>query len=220
MAGSRRADRCTAAATLAFPLLAAEPLPLSRDEFKMYRHYQAAISDPRVQKMKPEVRVAAIARDGKFKLKELEAVIAKGEEAGDLKGLCEKNLREALEATELRGRLGKLEADLTEEHGVAYVQWMNEKQEALPYEASIAAATAVAACPVVSTVQVWAMDKSNPKARVFQGLIGASSASNIKVEKAKDFAVTRYLRLFEKVKSVSNGDDLSGELGQSKAGGP
>ena len=204
----------------ALPVSAAAPIALSRDEFKMYRHYQAAISDPRVQKMKPEGRVAAIARDGKFKLKDLTAVIAKGDEAGDLKAPCEANLKEALEATDLRGRLGKVEADLTEEHGVAYVQWMNEKQEALPSEASIAAATAVAACPIVSTVQVWAMDKANPKARVFQGLIGASSATNIKVDKVKDFAVTRYLRLFEKVKSVTNGDDLSGELGQSKAAGP
>ena len=200
----------------AFPLAASEPIALSRDEFKMYRHYQAAIADPRVQKMKPEARVAAIARDSKYKLKELVAVIARGDEAGDLKARCESNLKEALEGTELRGRLGRLEADLTEEHGVAYVQWMNEKQEVLPIEASIAAATAVQACPLVSTIQVWAMDKASPRTRVFQGLIGASSAANIKVDKAKDFATTRYLRLFEKVKSVTNGDDLTGELGEAR----
>ncbi len=203
----------------AVPCIASEPLLLSRDEFKMYRHYQVAIEDPRVQKMKPEARLGAIAKDGKYKLKDLNAVIAKGDEAGDLKAICEKNLKVALEGTDLKGRIGKLEADLSEAHGVAYVQWMNEKQESLPLEASVAAATAVAACPMISTVQVWAMDKSNPKARVFQGLIGATSASNIKVDKAKDFAVTRYMRLFEKVKSVTNGDDLSGELGEAKATG-
>ncbi len=205
---------------LTFSAFAAEPLPLTRDEFKMYKHYKVALEDPRVQKMKPDARVAAIAKDAKFKVKDLSAVIAKGDEAGDLKALCEKNLHEALDATELKGRLGKIEADLTEEHGVAYVQWMNEKPEVLPVEASIAAATAVSACPVVSSVQVWAMDKANPKARVFQGLIGASSAANIKPEKAKDFAVTRYLRLFEKVKNAANGDDLSGELGEVKAAAP
>lgn len=207
-------------AVAALPAFAADPLPLTRDEFKMYKHYQVALADPRVQKMKPEARAAAIAKDAKFKLKDLTAVIAKGDEAGDLKPVCEKNLKEALEGTELKGRLGKIEADLTEEHGVAYVQWMNEKPEVLPIEASIAAATAVAACPVVSTVQVWAMDKANPKARVFQGLIGATAAANIKPDKAKDFAVTRYLRLFEKVKNIANGDDLSGELGEAKAAAP
>ncbi len=204
----------------AFPCLATEPLPLSRDEFKMYKHYQVAIEDPRVQKMKPEARVAAIARDAKYKLKDFSAVIARGDEAGDLKVICERNLKEALEGSELKGRIGKLEADLSAEHGVLYVQWLNEKQDALPVEASVAAATAVGACPVVSSIQVWAMDKANPKVRVFQGLIGASSAANIKVDKAKDFAVTRYLRLFEKVKSVTHGDDLSGELGEAKATGP
>jgi hypothetical protein len=207
-------------AASAAPALSAEPLPLTRDEFKMYRHYKVAMEDPRVQKMKPGARNAAIAKDAKYKLKDMEAAVAKGDEAGDLKAICEKNLKEALDGTELKGRIGRLDADLTEEHGVAYVQWMNEKPEALPVEASVAAATAVAACPVVSSVQVWAMDKANPKARVFQGLIGATSASNIKVDKAKDFATTRYMRLFEKVKSVSNGDDLSGELGEAKATGP
>ena len=218
MASARFALLLTTAFT--FPVLAADPLPLSRDEFKMYKHYKVALEDPRVQKMKPDARAAAIAKDAKYKLKDLNAVIAKGDEAGDLKALCEKNLQESLDATELKGRLGKIEADLTEEHGVAYVQWMNEKPEVLPIEASIAAATAVSACPVVSSIQVWAMDKASPKTRVFQGLIGASSAANIKPEKAKDFAVTRYLRLFEKVKNAANGDDLSGELGEAKATGP
>ena len=199
--------------------LAAEPLPLTREEFKMYRHYKVASEDPRVQKMKPDARLGAIAKDAKYKVKDLNAAIAKGDEAGDLKAICETNLKEALEGTELKGRLGKVEADLTEEHGVAYVQWMNEKQEVLPIEASIAAATAAAACPIVSSIQVWAMDKANPKARVFQGLIGTTSASNIKVAMAKEWAVTRYLRLFEKVKSVTNGDDLSGGLGEAKATG-
>lgn len=220
MASPRFALLLIAASAAPAPAVASEPLPLSRDEFKMYRHYKVAMEDPRVQKMKPEARVGAIAKDAKYKVKDLNAAIAKGDEAGDLKGICEKNLKEALEGTDLKGRIGKLEADLTEEHGVAYVQWMNEKHEALPIEASVAAATAVAACPVVSTIQVWAMDKANPKARVFQGLIGASSAANIKVDKAKDFAVTRYMRLFEKVKNVANGDDLSGELGEAKATGP
>ena len=117
MASARLALLMIAAS--AVPALASEPLPLSRDEFKMYRHYKVAIEDPRVQKMKPDARVAAIAKDAKYKLKDLSAVITKGDEAGDLKVLCEKNLREALDGTELKGRIGKLEADLTEEHGVA-----------------------------------------------------------------------------------------------------
>jgi len=196
---------------------AADPFPLSRDEYKMYKHYQDALADPRVQKMKPEARMAAIARDAKLKLKELQAAVEKGDGAGDLKAKCDQGLKEALEGTALKGLTGKVEADLSEAHGVAYVQWMNDSPDKLNVEACVAARAAVDGCPIVSSVQVWAQDKANPKARVFQGLISASAAANIKPDKLKDFAETRYIRLFEKVKSVKNGDDLSAESGTPTA---
>jgi hypothetical protein len=41
----------------------------------------------------------------------------------------------------------------------------------------------------------------------------SASARRINVDRVKDFAETRYLKLFEKVKSVANGDDLSAESG-------
>lgn len=193
--------------------LASEPFPLTRDEYKMYKHYQNALSDPRVEKMKPEARLGAIAKDAHFKPKELAAAVEKGDAAGDLKAKCEAGLKEALEGSALKGLTGKVEADLGEEHGVAYVQWLNENPDKLAPEACVAAKAAVDGCPLVSSIQVWAQDKSNPKVRVFQGLISASAAQNIKLDKLKDFAETRYIRLFEKVKSVKNGDDLSSESG-------
>ena len=55
------------------------------------------------------------------------------------------------------------------------------------------------------------------KARVFQALISSSAAAKISAEKCKDFAQTRYIRLFEKLKSVANGDDLSAETGTPTA---
>jgi hypothetical protein len=195
----------------AAPALALEPITVTRDEFKMHKHYKNALEDPRVQKMKPEARLGAIAKDAKQKPKDLQAAIDKVEAAGDLKAKCEANLKEAFEASSLKGRMGKLEADLTEEHAVAYVQWNNEKPEALPVEAATVAATALTACPLVSSIQVWAQDLANPKSRVFQGLISGSAAANIKADKIADFAQTRYLRLFEKVKSVQNNDDFSAE---------
>ena len=75
------------------------------------------------------------------------------------------------------------------------------------------------ACPILSTIQVWAQDKATPKVRVFQALISSSAAAKINAEKAKDFAQTRYIRLFEKLKSVANGDDLSAESGTPTASG-
>lgn len=194
-------------------LLASEPVDLTQDEFKMYRHYLNAIEDPRVQKLKPESRHAAIAKDAKYKLKDMEKAISRAEGAGDFKGKCEGNIKEALAKGELAGRIGKVEVDTSEPHAVAYVQWLNEKPENLAVEASLAASLTNSACPILSTIQVWAQDKAAPKARVFQALISSSAAAKINAEKVKDFAQTRYLRLFEKLKSVENGDDLSGESG-------
>ncbi len=197
---------------VAVPAFASQPIELTLSEFKMYRHYLNAMADERVQKMKPEARVGAIAKDAKFNVKELQKVIAKGEAAGDLKAACEANLKEALEAGELKGRVAKVEVDTSEPHAVGYVQWLNEDQAQLSVEAVVAAAQAAPACPILSTLQLWASDKANPKSRVWQGLISASAAGQFKAEKAKDFAETLYVRKFEKVKSVAKGDDLSGEL--------
>ena len=202
---------------LAQTAFAAEPFPLTRDEYKMFKHYQSAIDDPRVQKMKPEARLAAIARDAHYKPKELQAAVDKGEAAGDLKARCEQGIKEAIDAGALKGLSGKIEADLAEEHGVAYVQWLNENPDKLAPEACVAARAGIDGCPLVSSVQVWAQDKANPKARVFQALISATAADKIKTDKLKDFAETRYIRLFEKVKSVKNGDDLSAESGTPTA---
>jgi len=200
-------------------LLSAEPIELTQDEFKMYRHYQQAMEDPRVQKMKEEARPAAIAKDAKYKLKDMQKAIERAVAAGDFKGKCEGNIKEALGKGEVAGRIGKIEVDITEPHAVAYVQWLNEKPENLAVEASLVAASTSGACPILSTIQVWAQDKAAPKVRVFQALISATAAAKINPEKAKDFAETRYMRLFEKVKSVANGDDLSAESGTPTASG-
>jgi hypothetical protein len=200
-------------------LLAAEPVELTQEEFKMFRHYQQAMEDPRVQKMKEEVRPAAIAKDAKYKLKDMQKAIERAEAAGDFKAKCEANIKEAVATGDLNGRIGKVEVDVTEPHAVAYVQWLNESPDKLAVEASLIAAHTTSACPILSTIQVWAQDKAAPKVRVFQALISASAAAKINADKAKDFAQTRYLRLFEKVKSVANGDDLSAESGTPTASG-
>ncbi|MBI3183524.1 MAG: hypothetical protein HYZ28_15410 [Myxococcales bacterium] len=189
----------------------ADPIELTLEEFKMYRHYLKAMGDPRVQKIKPEGRMGAIAKDAGFKLRDLQRAVARGEAAGDVKAACESNLRQALEKTDLKGRISKIEVDAGEPHAVAYVQWLNENLAQLEEEASVIAATAQPACPVASTLQVWAQDKARPSVRVFQGLIAASAAAKIKPERAKDFADTRYIRLFEKVKSAAAGDDFTPE---------
>lgn len=201
------------ACLLTSTLCLADFTELTLEEFKVYQHYKNAMEDPRVQKMKPEARVPAIAKDAGYKLKDLQAAIAKGEAAGDVKGKCEAAIREALSGSELAGRVGTVDVDTSDPHAVGYVQWLNESPEKLEIEACTSAALVQKSCPILSTVQVWAQDNANPKARVFQALISGSAAAKIKPDRIKDFASTRYMRLFEKVKSVAAGDDLSQESG-------
>jgi hypothetical protein len=196
------------AVVVASSALAMEPVGLTEDEYKMYRHAKLAMDDPRVQAMKEPARLPAIAKDAGFKLKDLKSALEKGDAAGDFKGKCEANVRESLDAA-FKGRVAKVEIDTSAEHAVAYVEWLNEEQKNLPLEACLVAAKAADACPIASSIQVWAADKANPKTRVFQALISQSGAHRINVEKAKDYAETRYLKLFEKVKNAANGDDLS-----------
>ncbi len=209
----RSLSLCFVGLVFSFKAVAAEPIGLTEDEFKMYRHYTLALADTRVQAMKPEVRLAAIAKDAGYKPKELQKAVERGEAAGDVKAKCEGNLKDVLAKSELGSQLGKVEVDTSAEHAVAYVQWFNEEPKNLPVEACVAAVRAAEACPIAATIQVWAQDKANPKARVFQALISTTGAKRINAEKVKDYAETRYLKLFEKVKSAANGDDLSADLG-------
>jgi hypothetical protein len=185
--------------------LAGPSIELTQEEFKMYRHWQRAIKDPRVEKMAPEKRNPAIAKDARFKLKDMEVAVEKGEAAGDLGAQCATAIRGALTGP-LGGALGTIEVDSGAPHAVAYVNWHNESLGKLEEEASLIAAHTAKACPILSTIQVTATDKANPRVRLFQALISQSAASRISIERARDFAHTRYIRLFESVKSIANGD--------------
>ncbi|MBL8936046.1 MAG: hypothetical protein JNM69_15925 [Archangium sp.] len=194
-----------------------EKVELTEEEFKMFRQATLALADPRVQAMKPEARLPAIAKDAGFKLKDLQKAMERAEAAGDVKAKCEANVKEALAGTDLKDKLGRLEVDTDAPHAVIYVQWFNEEAKDLAVQACTAAVTVANVCPIAATVTVYANDKAAPKTRVFQALISNQGARRINAEKVKDYAETRYMKLFEKVKSVANGDDLSAESGAPTA---
>ena len=182
--------------------LGAAPVELTADEFKLFRHYQRALEDPRVSKLKPSARLAAIARDSKVAPRVLEQAVARGEAAGDIKANCQAAVEEALGRSALAGRVDKVDLDTSQPHAVAYLSWRNETPGLLNQEAAIAAGTFSRACPVASTIQVWAVEVGSPDRRVFEGLISAEAAARIKLDQVKEFADSRYRRLFEKVKSA------------------
>jgi hypothetical protein len=189
---------------------AAQPIALSEDEFKMVRHYQIALEDARVQKMPEGKRMPAIAKDSGYKLKDLQRALKKADAQGDVKAPCEANIKESIDAAPLAGRISKVNVDTSEAHAVAYVEWVNENATLLEEEAAAVAFRTAQACPILSSIQVWATDKANASARIFQALIARGAAQRINPDRIKDFAQTRYIKLFEKVKNASKGDTLDG----------
>lgn len=181
------------------PGLAEETLSITRHQFQLYRDYQGALKDARVQKMKPKDRLAAIARNFRVKEKELRQAIAAGDREGSqVEPVETAALKGAFKGTPLEGQMGELRVDAHEGHVVGYIQWFNTDPSKLDQEACWAASRAVKAAPLVGTFDLYASDSKARDKKVYTALIGADRAVNIHEDQIVDFAQTRYVRLFEK----------------------
>lgn len=180
-------------------------LHITKGQFQLYRDYQDALQDPRVQKMKEKDRLPAIARNFHVKLPELKAAIAMGQQEADRVEAAEvSSLKAAFAGSPLEGRIGDVRVDAKKGHIIAYVQWLNSDPTKVDQEACWAAARSVKAAPLVGTFDLYASDAANKDKRVFSALIGADRAVNIKEDQIVDYATTRYLRLFEKRETTAS----------------
>jgi hypothetical protein len=191
----------------AFAAHASDLAGLTEEEFKLARHYQLALEDPRVQKMSADRRLPAIAKDAGVKVKDLQRAVDKLEAAGDVKAACEAAIHVGAASAPLDQRIGKVSLDMMEAHAIAYVEWVNDSPALLEDEAAYVASRAASACPIASSIQVWANDKASQH-RVFQALISRTAALRINQDRVRDFARTRYIKLFEQVKNATAGDPL------------
>ena len=179
-------------------------LHITRAQFQLYRDYQDALTDPRVQKIKPSERLHAIARNFHVKPHDLQAAITAGEQEAEQVQAAEiASIKSAFDGTPLQGKLGDVRVDTTKGHIIAYVEWLNADPSKLEQEACWAAARASKAAPLVGTFDLYAQDAAEKQKRVFSALIDADRAENIREDQIIDFASTRYIRLFEKRESAS-----------------
>jgi hypothetical protein len=179
--------------------LAAEALTITRAQYQLFKDYQDALQDERVQKLKEKDRLPAIARNFKIKEKDLREALEAGEQQGPQVESSENAaLASAYQGTALQGRTGELRVDASKGHVVTYVQWFNADPALLDQEACLAAVRAVGAAPLTGTVFLYAHNAGKKDQKVYSSLISAENASRIKEDQIHDFAQTRYLRLFEK----------------------
>ena len=197
------------AAALALSLASAPgyagELPMTLEEFKLWRDYQAALDDPRVQKLPEARRLGAIAKNFKVKEGELSAAVEKGAAHGEaIAKLAEEAIRASLADTDLGPRLKSVRVDTSAAHVVTYLVWKAAKTDnfSTDKEVCLAAARARGASPVTSTFKFEVLDSVAGTVKVFEGLISRSAAGRIREASIVDFASTRYLKLFEKVERI------------------
>jgi hypothetical protein len=193
-----------AVAALTTTRASAADLPITAQEFKLWRDYQSALEDPRVQKMAEKDRIPNIARNFRVPEKVLREAIAKGEEYGEKVGpTAEEAIRAAFDDTELSGRIQRVKVDASGAHPIAYVTWLPDRPERFDREACLVAARVRKAAPLVGTIKLEVSNPGGPEGTFqFEALISAASADRIDERKIVDFASTRYIKLFEKVKRL------------------
>ncbi len=181
----------------------ADPAAMTPDEYKLWVDYQNALEDPRVQKMKPRVRLIKIARNFRVKLPVLKKAIAKGEKFAE--GLVAENqtgAETALKASKVGAQITSVELVDVEGVVIGYVSWKATKKDRLTFDAAYLAQAIGDAAPITNT---WAMWACMGKKKVWTGMIRPSAASRIDLARIEDFALTRYLRLFEDVRNFFEG---------------
>ena len=204
------------AAALALPIFVptaspAGELPMTAEEFGLWRDYQSALGDPKVEKLAEKDRLPAIARNflatgtcsGACE-KKLREANEKGKQFGESIGKqVEQMARDSLKGTEVGARLKELKIDDSASHVVAYVTFTAVSAETIDREVCLVASKVLKSNALVSTLKVDAVDPGDDKKKLFEAIISRKNAQKIDEEKIVDFATTRYLRLFEKVKRAA-----------------
>ena len=158
------------------------------------------LQDDRVVKMRPNQRLAAIARNFKISPAKLKGIVDKGQQWPNLEAIgkaCEDGIRASFQGTPLADRLDMVEVDVGNAHVVSYVSWLQGEPEKLPEEAVLIAAKVKKAAPISADIRIWAEDPKDKSHKVFDGLIPGEAAGRFQEFRIPDFARTRYIKAFQ-----------------------
>jgi hypothetical protein len=196
---------------LALPLVGTPALAapdLDEEDFRVYCGYLDALTDDKVQKLKPKQREERIAKMAKLSPKTLMASVKKGEAVGatceEIGKQYEESLKKSL-AEAMPGRIDLFVLDWDDpSHVLAYVRWKGADKQQLEEEAALLAYSLATVAPIIRTIAVrgvdpTAADRESDEAVWFEAKINRQRASRIEKERIKDFADTRYIRLFDNV---------------------
>ncbi len=188
---------------------------LTEEEFRLYCGYLDAIVQPAVAKLKGKARDQKVASMAKVKLPVLLAAVEKGERAGatcdEIGKKVEGDAKAAVDAA-LPGRVVVFNFDDSDpSHVVAQVTWLGIDRKKVLEEASLLAATLAAEAKITKTIAIRAVDpgaadKLADEAMWWEGKITRPNAVRIDRAKIPDYALTRYVRLFDGCKTNVGAD--------------
>ncbi len=196
------------AVALSAPAASAAP-DVSGEDFRVFCGYLDALGEPKVQKIKSErKRDQKIARMAKMSVKKLKASVAKVEKIGatcdEVGKKLESDAAVALKKA-LPGRVAVYQLDYSDpDHVVALITWKGGDKKLLEEEAALIARTLADEVPIVRTIAVRGVnplvaDNESDAATWFEAKITRDRAARIDPKSIKDFADTRYIRLFDNV---------------------
>ncbi|MBI1946732.1 MAG: hypothetical protein HYS27_13625 [Deltaproteobacteria bacterium] len=215
----RRSHRLAVAAALAVAAFAGAPakaaVDLTEEEFRLYCGYLDAIEQPAVAKLSGKKRDQKVASMAKVKLPVLLAAVEKGGRAGatcdEIGKKVERDAKSAVEGA-LPGRVVVFNFDDSDpSHVVAQVTWLGIDKKKVLEEASLLAVTLASEAKITKTIAIRAVDpgatdKLTDEAMWWEGKITRPNAARIDKAKIPDYALTRYVRLFDGCKTNVGAD--------------
>lgn len=209
LAARRHVLPCVAMSLLALPVRAA--VSLDHEEFRLYCGYLDALERPEVRRLKGPARDKKIASMAKVKPSVLVGAVARGEQAGttcdEVGKRAAADARKAVNAS-VPGRVVVFNFDASDPaHVVAQVTWLGVDKRKVVEEAARIASAIVTEAKIVKTIAIRAVepaatDKLADEAMWWEAKITGSQAGRIDAAKIKDYATTRYLRLFDGCKTI------------------
>ena len=215
----RRCRRLAVAAVLAATALAGGPaqaaVDLTEEEFRLYCGYLDALEQPAVAKLKGKARDKKVAAMAKVKLPTLLGAVEKGGREGstcdEIGKKVEGDAKAAVEGA-LPGRVVVFNFDDSDPaHVVAQVTWLGVDKKKVLDEASLLAVTLASEAKITKTIAIRAVDpgaadKLADEAMWWEGKITRPNAARIDKAKIGDYALTRYVRLFDGCKTNVGAD--------------
>lgn len=173
---------------------------VSAAEFALYMDWINGRQDPRLKDLSDSQRMRKIAVNLGVRVADIVAAVSKVTPvAATIAEDTTVALRRSLASTPLQGRILDLAVDAGQSHVIAHIKWRCGPLHDLEQEAAYAGWASAAAASVVATTVVWCVNTKGTK--LFSARAANSGLMRITKTSIPRFAKSRYIRIFEGVKT-------------------